>query len=509
LKIYFENGVFVAEGDECPAGFHRDPIESNYKTKKIRAAWRLRDYFSGSLKVSLKRFTLRNIDLNARRLIYPKGLSLRPHQSEGVTFALSRNHSYIAYRMRLGKSVIGIVTSNTLEARTLLVVPPGLIPVWERELEKWAEIKAEDVQVLTGRTSKVHDRYRWVICPHSILDRPEIQRAIKNARFDLVLVDEAHRFKSHEAARTKALFGQGFDIQGIVHLAKRVVLFSGTPMLNRPMEVFAALQALAHNLIKFMTYEEFGMKYCAGKTLMIKGHFGREKKVYDFRGASNVLELRKATERFFLFKMDSDEKENIEQVVIPLRYQISKPLQTAEKEIRNKYSLDDLLDNPSVGGLAELRKSLGASKVIPASELINDELQFTADSILVLAWHKEVINHLAIELRRWQPLTVQGGVSSDARHQIQTKFQSKKARVIIAQISTMEGFDFSAANQVFFVEYDWTPGRNDQARFRVMALGKEDFVSIKYLVAENTLDEYILDRQGKKKSHINQFTKGE
>ena len=48
----------------------------------------------------------------------------------------------------------------------------------------------------------------------------------------------------------------------LVKRATRVVMLSGTPALNRPIELWAQLDGLRPG--SFGTYYEFGTRYCAG-----------------------------------------------------------------------------------------------------------------------------------------------------------------------------------------------------------------------------------------------------
>ena len=87
------------------------------------------------------------------------------------------------------------------------------------------------------------------------------------------LLDEAHAFKSFASKRTQQAIN-------VITGAKKVVAITGTPVLNRPIELFPLLSAFG---VTRMNYWQFGFKYCAGR----RTDYG-----LDFNGASNIPLLR-------------------------------------------------------------------------------------------------------------------------------------------------------------------------------------------------------------------------
>jgi hypothetical protein len=90
----------------------------------------------------------------------------------------------------------------------------------------------------------------------------------------VVVADESHYLKSAEARRTRAALPL---LQG----ARRALLLTGTPALNRPKELFTQVAAVRPRL--FADYRAFATRYCAA---------GERPWGFDDRGASNLDELR-------------------------------------------------------------------------------------------------------------------------------------------------------------------------------------------------------------------------
>jgi len=92
-------------------------------------------------------------------------------------------------------------------------------------------------------------------------------------RFRACIADEAHYLKSRESQRSKKLIP-------ILASSRRVILVSGTPMLNRPVEVYNLLKAVRPDVI--CSFTEFTGRYCDPK----ETPYGM-----DYTGSANTREL--------------------------------------------------------------------------------------------------------------------------------------------------------------------------------------------------------------------------
>ena len=88
--------------------------------------------------------------------------------------------------------------------------------------------------------------------------------------FNVVICDESHYLKSISAERTKKTLP-------IVKKAKRCILLTGTPALNRPDEIFAQLDAIDAKI--FSSHQKYGLRYCnAHRVSIIEDLSGEETK---------------------------------------------------------------------------------------------------------------------------------------------------------------------------------------------------------------------------------------
>jgi SWI/SNF-related matrix-associated actin-dependent regulator 1 of chromatin subfamily A len=440
------------------------------------------------------------------RIPYPKGLTPKPYQLEAARFALSRNHSYLALDPGLGKTIVAALIINALRfpisRRVIFITPPSLALNAKSELEKWSVWKSLRVGIF-----EIGDRceYDVLIVPDSLLADPlgyrnELWTAIQYAWIDraTLIVDEAHRFKTLDSARGRAVLGK----QGWCYGFERVVLMSGTPMPNRPMELFPALHALAPETIDFRNEYRFGMKYCAGRF----DGFG-----YDFTGASNVKELAGKIKGTFMLRM---KKKDVLKELPPKTEEIviigeNLPAKTAklDREILRQHSPADLMVNTlgKSGYLATYQRLLGRAKIKPALAFIRDVLDGTEEAVLIFARHIEVIEQLEKGLAKYKPLVITGKTKKKDRSRIVYEFQRVQygARVFIGNTKACgEGFTLTKATRVIHVEPDWSPSVNDQASDRAHRIGQTDNVLVQYLVFKNSIDRAVMETGLRKRQSI-------
>ncbi len=206
----------------------------------------------------------------------PDGKQYFPYQKAGINFALKHDGVLIGDEMGLGKTVQAIGVINSEKPKTTLIVCPSSLKInWRKELERWLTIPYR-IHVLQGK-----DQFptfpEIVIMNYDILAK--FQKQIRSVEWDLLVADEAHYMKNPKAQRTIALLGKGKEVSPLK--AKRKILLTGTPITNRPIEIFPLVSYLWPNV--FSNLFHFAKRYCDAYQ---NGHG------WDFTGASNLGELQ-------------------------------------------------------------------------------------------------------------------------------------------------------------------------------------------------------------------------
>ena len=134
-----------------------------------------------------------------------------------------------------------------------------------------------------------------VIVTYSLLqNRFQIANALRECDFECIIADESHNLKQLSSQRCQLALPL---LQG----AKRLVLLSGTPALNRPVELWPQLHALDAKGKMFgdggMRYNEYTKRYCNAR----RTRFG-----WDVKGVSNADELHKCLKSVMIRRLKSD-----------------------------------------------------------------------------------------------------------------------------------------------------------------------------------------------------------
>ncbi len=430
-----------------------------------------------------------------------------PHQYEAWCFASQQNRTYLGLDPGLGKTVVAAMLLGFYGGA--YICPPFLVQNVYEELTKWLPHR---IIGILGESVLGFGDEEIIIVPDSHLPKKDVYEHLKYllkyiAPRAWLVIDEAHRFKNKEAQRTQVLLGTKRQ-KGIVDLFPYHTYMSGTPMPNRPIELYPILAKAAPETIDFRSEFQYGLKYCAG---FKQGSYG-----WNFSGASNVKELASkviAPKGPFMLRQRKDLlglPPKTESVFI-LSAAPTKELLDMEKALGAKYkSAEDLIKARIAEAhsgdlhLGTYRRLLGLQKIKPSVQRIRAVLEDTDQSVLVFAYHGEVVRLLEEALAEYLPFVVSGKTSAHLRHsQVQDFQKSTTRRVFIGNYLALGvGFTLTKASRVFFVEYDWSPGNNDQAGDRAHRIGQTKPVHVEYLVYKDSIDKKIIEVLLEKRKNI-------
>lgn len=483
-------------------GFRWNQNPPFWFTQDLKAAARLKDFAIGRAQTILGQVLLKQKPWIAS---LPSPPTLFNHyyqyQQDAVRFALERNNSYLALEPGLGKTLCAAMIAKT-HARTVYLTPPFLLKNIEAEFKQWApEIEIWNLKdqlqdsLLANKTV--------LLVPDSLITRASTFTAIfeflQGSKDSALIVDEAHRFKNDMAKRTKAVLGTRTKAPPLLSLFSRRVFMSGTPMPNRPIELFPVLAALAPETIGFMNKFAYGQRYCG----LHQNQYG-----WDFTGATNVPELAKRILGPFMLRVRKKDVLNLppktEEIFVLNGNQPAQLFEAGQKIGMRYADTEDLIKDmiasakkmdPNELPIASYRRLLGAEKVELAAEFIQNILDDTDENVLVFAYHKEVVRKLEAQLEKFSPSVITGETAVKLRQDIVDYFQTDpSARLLIGNYHAMGvGFTLTKATRVVFVEFDWVPGVNEQAADRVHRIGQDKSVLIQYLVFKDSLDKLVIE----------------
>jgi SWI/SNF-related matrix-associated actin-dependent regulator 1 of chromatin subfamily A len=428
----------------------------------------------------------------------PAGLSLMPFQAAGVRAILAsegqgRRSWLLGDEMGLGKTVQALVLIASWGGPVLVVCPASLRRNWAREAIKW--LPGRRVHIIQNGKDAIPDDADVLIVSYE----GATKRATELARSWAVLVcDESHAVKNREAKRTQAVCGYWdtktkSHVNGLGDNAKRVLLLTGTPILNRPVELWTSLEVLglARQFGGFMKYAKC---YCAAK----QSAYG-----WDVSGASNLeqLQTRIRASGQFIRRLKADVLTEL-----PPKTRQIVPLEGSSRLFdRERAILDSIASawKSDVDGLEDFAVSFEEASLIrrkQAEEKVPAVLDYVAqacesvDSLVVFAHHRDVIDQICEGLNSNGIAAVKlyGGMSDAEKQAAVDAFQAGKAKVFVGSIvAAGVGLTLTRSSTVIFAELDWRPAFLLQAEDRCHRIGQRDAVLSQLLVVDGSFDSYL------------------
>jgi len=406
-------------------------------------------------------------------------MTLYPHQEIARDFLLTRKRCILADAPRVGKT-LPTATAAAQNLPVLVLCPAVAKPVWKKAFEQLGITAV----IVNGRKMAEECVPGGVqIVNYDLL--PSLT-AING--WQTLIIDEAHRIKTPTTKRTKVAMK-------LMKATPVVYALSGTPIPNRPIEIWPLLHGLG-------IYKGSWLKFAYRYAKAWHSPWG-----FDVSGASNLPELKKALTPHVLRRTRADVFQNYQQPVISM-IELDLPIDRREKQ----FDSDALVDNPNLilalDGLAEVMREGGIRKVPLALDFIKGKLEDDpSESLVVFAWHKDVAAMLHDGLKDYQPVMVTGETPAADRQKHIEAFQAGEAKVIIGNIATLsEGVDLSKSSTVIFVEATWATSAFEQASARVENIQKFGIAPAVYiLTTRNSLDHTILGKVLKKLNIIEQI----
>lgn len=453
--------------------------------------------------------------------------TLKPYQAEGVTH-LERwdGNALIGDEPGLGKTaqVMAYAYKNR-RFPMLAVLPKTLILNWRREItlmlgtqlsvlvvgfvpsqRRQAELKVQYPHVTFSKTPL--PGFDVTLINYDIVARNQL--ALEEVGYDYVVVDESHKIKNAKAQRTRAILRLVTGREEVknkrnewrvIHDGVRSVTFcSGTPMVNRPLELWTTVNTIAGWVPQFANFFKFAERYCNAH----RNQWG-----WDFNGSSNQDELHQLlTDTIMIRRRKDDVLRDLPPktfVTVPLEFDRSeydavarafvgssdwkKGMQTLVQYGGNPARSDD-----AIVAINKCREIAGYAKMQSAIEWILDYVE-EGEKLVVFAHHQRIVDQItaAVKAAGVGVRMIRGGVGLEERAQAAQDFQTDPSvRVIVLNIASAGfGITLTAARACCFVQLPWTPGDLIQAADRVHRIGQLDNVTVYNLVAEGTVEEEI------------------
>jgi SNF2 family DNA or RNA helicase len=432
---------------------------------------------------------------------------LYPYQRHGVLWLqLAQGRAILGDDMGLGKTPQALVfLEGSASTKALVIAPSSVTHNWKKEAERWApsfhfevvkNTKDAKKRICAGQS---YPREAWVIT-WGLLFR--VADELLDAGFYTVIADEAHAMKEITAKRTRVAVD-------LCHQAEHRLLLSGTPVRNRPKELWSLCHAVDPLEPYFSAFVPYGERFCGPRNTRLPN--GKTVRMY--RGKTRVKELNHLVRPYLLRR----EKKEVLTDLPPKRRQVidlkaperfTREYQAAVAALREELIRGE--GHKALGALAAMRKDVGAYKVPAALEWLEQAAQ-AEEPIVVFLVHKDVRALLEAGLDRLKipHAAIVGGTPQGKRQEIVESFQRGEIEVLIGSEAMKEGVTLTRSSYTLHIERFWVPGDEMQAEDRIYRIGQDRPVLCTYLHLDGSLDDHVaalLEKKTKTIEEINDRT---
>jgi SWI/SNF-related matrix-associated actin-dependent regulator 1 of chromatin subfamily A len=444
-----------------------------------------------------------------------RGMDFLPYQKAGIAYALGRSQVLIADEMGLGKTMqaLGIINADETIRNALIIVPASLKANWAREARLWLS-RPLRVEIVNGGAKPTGG-----VCIINYEMVRKLRPWIDSIAWDILIADEAHYLKNLKADRTVAVLGRKHKEEAQRRppiAARRRVLMTGTPILNRPIELWPFVQALDPQGLG-RNWKDFAVTYCAGHMKRTPGPYGRM--VWDTLGASSLPELQARLRSSIMVRRLKSEvltelpakrrqivllraESAAEKAAIAHEHTATDATLGALREAVERLSEDEASQaykdavealsaaySVSFEQMSAARHEVAMAKLDQCVAHVKDALE-SVDKLVVFAHHHDVIDGLVAALKDVGVARADGRDSNEVRDAAVQRFQSDPSlKVIVCSISAMGvGHTLTAASTVIFCELSYVPGLVQQAEDRCHRIGQRDHVLVQHLILDGSLD---------------------
>lgn len=391
-----------------------------------------------------------------------------------------------------GKTPQAIGVASQLDCQRILVIcPASMRGTWKREFERWSFL--DKIQTITSSDDVIEKETQVLIISFNLCLQFGIQSQLDKAKFDLMIVDEAHYCKNPKSQTSRVV------LVALWSRCKYRLLLTGTPLPNgRACEAYTTFSRC--NPEDFGSWRHFRDKYCVEEMTPWGPQYSRSKNLDELRQIALDSFLVRRTKEEVLGQLPGITRQNV-YVEIPRPDRAALAAEFDADAILKAVESDLPLDSEHIATarrkLAELKFAALTSHTLETLEEVNQ--------LVVFVHHRALYDGLldALWCEDMSAVGINGLTPPQEREEAVQEFQAGKARVFVASLKAANtGLTLTAASTLIFGEYDWVPSTNEQAEGRIFRVTQKEICRVKYLVAADTLDEKVLAAVQRKQKNI-------
>lgn len=442
-----------------------------------------------------------------------------PHQVEAIEYITNRVSVPLFDEQGLGKTKIVIeALCNNMEQGiidgALIICKKHLIENWKDEIETHSHLK---YIVLRGNANEKGLRFMgyshfYIINYESTIGEVERLIMFLKIRKMAVVLDESHKIKNPNAKTTKAILA-------LKDLAKKRIIITGTPIANKPLDLWTQFFFLDNGNLLGDNYKEFEKIY----SINLKGDNLPEQKdrfnnLREIILSNSIRRLKKDVlelpEKVYIDKyvqIEGQQKKIYAQLKKELYIEITnidgeKIIDESNELLKKLLRLAQIASNPFL--IDKAYNEIPAK--FPLLDTLVESILGQKEKVIVWSCFVENIKILYKRYKKFGSLILYGDIPIEKRNKIVKQFiNSDEFMILIANPSAArEGLTLTSANNAIYLDRNFNLVDYLQSQDRIHRISQTKECRIYKLIAKNTIDEYI-DEINYKKHKLAEYVQGD
>jgi SWI/SNF-related matrix-associated actin-dependent regulator 1 of chromatin subfamily A len=426
-----------------------------------------------------------------------KGPIALPHQLEGIQFIREREAAALFDEQGLGKTkqLIDALSQEIAAgviAAALVICPNGLKTTWAEEIEKHSSMRYAVFGAGRRARREAFGSLRaqiYVINYEAVAAELPSLKALLRFRPTALVLDESHRIKTPGARVTRAIFALRSE-------SPKRVIATGTPVANKPEDLWAQLFFLDGGEAVGQTFAAFRSRYTAkGGYTNIDELRERVAGLSLRREKSSTLTLPEKTVVRVPVRIDGEQLRMYEVLRNELAVWVrtltgEQVLEQAENILTRLVRLAQLASNPSLldAGYAETPAKFQALDTLLHSYIGEQHSK-------VIVWTSFVGNIGALLSRysTYRPVSIYGEMPNKERDRAIRAFkEDPRVQLLVANpAAAREGLTLTQSRVAIYLDRTFNLVDFLQSQDRIHRLSQSRPCDIVLLIAERTVDEFV------------------
>ena len=436
---------------------------------------------------------------------YESKLNSFTHQEQAVSFAKDLNYAAIFHEQGLGKTKIALdialywLSKKDIDT-VLIVTKKGLVKNWQEETKVHSYLhpkvlnnnRNSNYYVFNSATRLIITNFETVS-----LEKSRFKLFLKSRNVGII-IDESAKLKNPDSKLVQDFFE-------LSPMFLRKIIMTGTPVANRPYDIWAQIffldygESLGTDFNEFKRQTDLSNNLADNETLR-KSFEGDVSEIYERIKTFTVRETKNSgiielPDKVFIREsayFSSEQEALYDKICDELRVEVEKDGQIVEDDssaiVKRLLRLVQVASNPHLVDDAYRGNS--------AKEEVLDRLirQIVSKGEKCIVWTNfiENVDAFTRAYSEYGAVKIHGGMRIADRNKSVDRFRTDDSKVLFATpASAKEGLTLTMANHVIFYDRGFSLDDYLQAQDRIHRISQKKTCYVHNIIMEGSIDEWV------------------